>query len=169
MTTKRAITVYVPGDSSAVAVGADEVAAALADYVGVSVVRTGSRGMLWLEPLVEVDTPAGRVGYPNVTPGVVAGLIHEGLLSGAEVGGSIGTVVLNGVAAGTAAAYLAAHPGTSAAAQTEAMVQGFAAAFWWAASTGARDRRVSRPRWRPCCSACVRCSRSRSRGSIVRT
>ena len=92
MSTKRAITVYVPVDSSAVAVGADEVAAALADYVGVDVVRTGSRGMLWLEPLVEVDTPAGRVGYPNVTPGVVAGLIHEGLLSGAEVGGSIGVV-----------------------------------------------------------------------------
>ena len=92
MSTKRAITVYVPGDSSAVAVGADEVAAALADYVGVSVVRTGSRGMLWLEPLVEVETPAGRVGYPNVTPGVVAGLVDEGLLSGASIGGSIGVV-----------------------------------------------------------------------------
>ena len=54
MTTKRAITVYVPGDSSAVAVGADEVAAALADHVGVDIVRNGSRGMLWLEPLVEL-------------------------------------------------------------------------------------------------------------------
>ena len=57
MSTQRPITVYVPGDSSAVAVGADEVAAALADHVGVKVVRTGSRGMLWLEPLVEVETP----------------------------------------------------------------------------------------------------------------
>ena len=92
MSTKRAITLYVPGDSSAVAVGADEVAAALADYVGVNVVRTGSRGMLWLEPLVEVDTPDGRVGYPNVTPGVVAGLVDEGLLAGAAAGGSIGVV-----------------------------------------------------------------------------
>ena len=92
MSTKRDVTVYVPGDSSAVAVGADEVAAALADYVGVDVVRTGSRGMLWLEPLVEVETPDGRVGYPNVTPGVVAGLVDEGLLSGATVGGSIGVV-----------------------------------------------------------------------------
>ncbi|HEY9494691.1 MAG TPA: NADH-ubiquinone oxidoreductase-F iron-sulfur binding region domain-containing protein [Intrasporangium sp.] len=92
MSTQRPITVYVPGDSSAVAVGADEVAAALADHVGVKVVRTGSRGMLWLEPLVEVETPDGRVGYPNVTPGVVVGLVDEGLLSGAAVGGSIGVV-----------------------------------------------------------------------------
>ena len=92
MSTKRDVTVYVPGDSSAVAVGADEVAVALADYVGVDVVRTGSRGMLWLEPLVEVETPDGRVGYPNVTPGVVAGLLDEGLRSGATVGGSIGVV-----------------------------------------------------------------------------
>ena len=57
MSTKPEVTVYVPGDSSAVAVGADEVAAALADHVGVEIVRNGSRGMLWLEPLVEVATP----------------------------------------------------------------------------------------------------------------
>ena len=49
-----------------VSVGADEVARALGAVEGVSVRRTGSRGMLWLEPLVEVDTSLGRVGYANV-------------------------------------------------------------------------------------------------------
>ena len=61
-------TFYVPADTAARSVGADEVAAALAPFDGVRVVRTGSRGMLWCEPLVEVDTPAGRVGYGQVTP-----------------------------------------------------------------------------------------------------
>jgi formate dehydrogenase iron-sulfur subunit len=60
-------TAYVPRDSAARSVGADEVAAAL-QRSGVEVVRIGSRGMLWLEPLVEVETPAGRIGYGQVTP-----------------------------------------------------------------------------------------------------
>ena len=59
--------VFVPGDAAAVSVGADEVAAAF-EAAGAHVVRNGSRGMLWLEPLVEVETDAGRVGYANVTP-----------------------------------------------------------------------------------------------------
>jgi formate dehydrogenase iron-sulfur subunit len=58
-------TVYVPGDAAAVSMGADEVAAAF-EAAGVSTVRNGSRGMLWLEPLVEVATSAGRVGFGNV-------------------------------------------------------------------------------------------------------
>jgi formate dehydrogenase iron-sulfur subunit len=63
-------TVYVPGDAAAVSVGADEVAAAF-EAAGVSTVRNGSRGMLWLEPLVEVATSAGRVGFGNVAAGDV--------------------------------------------------------------------------------------------------
>ncbi len=66
-------TVYVPGDAAAVSVGADEVAAAF-EAAGVSTVRNGSRGMLWLEPLVEVATPAGRVGFGNVAAGEVSDL-----------------------------------------------------------------------------------------------
>ncbi len=54
--------VFVPGDAAAVSVGADEVAAAF-EAAGAQVIRNGSRGMLWLEPLVEVETDAGRVGY----------------------------------------------------------------------------------------------------------
>ncbi len=60
--------VYVPGDAAAVSVGADAVAESLGAHPSVEVVRTGSRGMLWLEPLVEIDSPAGRVGFANVTP-----------------------------------------------------------------------------------------------------
>ena len=43
--------VFVPGDAAAVSVGADDVAAAF-EAAGAQVVRNGSRGMLWLEPLV---------------------------------------------------------------------------------------------------------------------
>ena len=69
-------TLYVSRDASAVAVGADEVAAALAAALPeATVIRTGSRGMLWLEPLVEVLTDTGRVGYGAVTAEAVAGLI----------------------------------------------------------------------------------------------
>jgi len=66
--------VFVPGDAAAVSVGADEVAAAF-EAAGAQVVRNGSRGMLWLEPLVELDTDAGRVGCGNVTPADVAAVL----------------------------------------------------------------------------------------------
>ena len=65
---------FVPGDAAAVSVGADEVAAAF-EAAGAQVVRNGSRGMLWLEPLVELETEAGRVGYANVTPDDVAAVL----------------------------------------------------------------------------------------------
>jgi formate dehydrogenase iron-sulfur subunit len=72
--TPPTVRVFVPGDAAAVSVGADEVAAAF-EAAGAQVVRNGSRGMLWLEPLVEVDTDAGRVGYANVTPDDVAAVL----------------------------------------------------------------------------------------------
>jgi len=75
--------VYVPRDSAARSVGADEVAAAL-ESLGVEVVRNGSRGMLWLEPLVEVETPSGRVGYGPVSAADVPSLIDGGMLDGGE-------------------------------------------------------------------------------------
>ena len=81
------VRVYVPGDSAACSVGADDVAArivelAAAGTVTVEVIRNGSRGMLWLEPFVEVQTAAGRVGYGPVAPGDVEGLIEAGLFDG---------------------------------------------------------------------------------------
>jgi formate dehydrogenase iron-sulfur subunit len=85
-------TVFVPRDSAAVSVGADEVAGALSLAEGITVVRTGSRGMLWMEPLVEVDTPRGRVGYANVSADTVGSLVQRGMLEGADTEGCIGVV-----------------------------------------------------------------------------
>ena len=80
------VTVYVSRDSAARSVGADEVAAGLAAWsqAEVRVVRTGSRGMLWLEPLVEVQTAEGRVGYGPVDPAELDDLLADGLLEAAE-------------------------------------------------------------------------------------
>ncbi|TWF75450.1 formate dehydrogenase beta subunit [Pseudonocardia hierapolitana] len=77
--------VFVPRDSAARSVGADAVAERLV-AAGAEVVRTGSRGMLWLEPLVEVETPAGRVGYGPVAPEDVDGLVAAGMLDGQDAG-----------------------------------------------------------------------------------
>ena len=82
-----AITVYVPRDSAALAVGADEVAAALKTAcatrgVELNLVRNGSRGLCWLEPLVEVATPGGRIAYGPVLPEDVPALLDAGLLGG---------------------------------------------------------------------------------------
>ncbi|MFI5101053.1 MAG: formate dehydrogenase beta subunit, partial [Actinomycetes bacterium] len=82
-------TVYVPRDSSARSVGADEVAAAVSAEaarrgVEVTLVRNGSRGLLWLEPLVEVGTDGGRVANGPVTAADVPGLFEAGFLAGAE-------------------------------------------------------------------------------------
>ncbi len=60
--------IYVPGDAAAVSVGADAVARAIAErFPQATVARNGSRGLFWLEPLVEVETPQGRVAYGPVT------------------------------------------------------------------------------------------------------
>jgi len=80
------IRLFVPKDVSALAVGADCVAKALHQQAGegVQIVRTGSRGMTWLEPLIEIETPEGRIAYGPVTPADVPGLLAAGLLSGAD-------------------------------------------------------------------------------------
>ena len=68
-------TVWVPCDAAAVSVGADEVAAAI-EAAGATVRRNGSRGMLWMEPLVEVEDADGtRRGYANVTGAEVDALL----------------------------------------------------------------------------------------------
>lgn len=74
--------VYVPLDSAAIALGADKLAEAIvaqgaARGVSVQVVRNGSRGMVWLEPLVEVVTDAGRVGFGPMTVADVPGLFGD--------------------------------------------------------------------------------------------
>jgi formate dehydrogenase iron-sulfur subunit len=77
--------IYVPRDALALACGADEVAAALqAAHPGATIVRNGSRGMHWLEPLVEVETPQGRIGYGPIAPQDVPGLVAAGLADGGD-------------------------------------------------------------------------------------
>jgi len=81
------ITVFVPRDAAALSVGADEVAAAIASEAkkrnaDIRIVRNGSRGMLYLEPLVEVETAKGRVAYGPVSVGDVGGLFEAGFLEG---------------------------------------------------------------------------------------
>ena len=83
------IRIFVPLDSAARAVGADEVAVAIATEAArqkreITIVRNGSRGLLWLEPLVEVATAQGRVAYGPVTVGDVPGLFAAGFLTGGD-------------------------------------------------------------------------------------
>ncbi|SMF96254.1 formate dehydrogenase iron-sulfur subunit [Methylomagnum ishizawai] len=80
-------TVYIPRDSSALSLGAERVASALQAEaaqrnIAINVVRNGSRGMYWLEPLIEVATPDGRIAYGPVNVGDVAGLFEAGFLQG---------------------------------------------------------------------------------------
>jgi formate dehydrogenase iron-sulfur subunit len=89
--------IFVPGDSAALSVGADAVATALsreARNLGadVAIVRTGSRGLFWLEPLVEVETPAGRKGYGPVSAEDVGSLFECGFLSGGAHPKGLGSV-----------------------------------------------------------------------------
>ena len=80
---------YIPIDAAALAVGAEDVAdaiqsAAARHKVAVEIVRNGSRGLYWLEPMVELDTPAGRVAYGPITPSDADGLLTALLGNGAH-------------------------------------------------------------------------------------
>jgi NADH:ubiquinone oxidoreductase, NADH-binding (51 kD) subunit len=81
------VTIYVPRDASALSLGAESVAQALAREIekrrlDATIVRNGSRGMFWLEPLVEVETGEGRIAYGPVKASDVPGLLDAGLLQG---------------------------------------------------------------------------------------
>ena len=79
--------VFVPRDTTAQSLGADEVAAAIAAAAAdsgadIELVRTGSRGLCWLEPLVEVECDGERLAYGPVAKADVRPLFDAGLLSG---------------------------------------------------------------------------------------
>lgn len=83
------VRIYVPIDSGALSLGAEQVARAIRHEaaergIDVAIVRNGSRGLFWLEPLVEVDTPQGRVAYGPVQAEDVGGLFDADFLQGAE-------------------------------------------------------------------------------------
>jgi formate dehydrogenase iron-sulfur subunit len=78
-----ALRLFVPRDAAARAVGADRVAAALeaeARRLGraIEIVRTGSRGLFWLEPMIELQTSNGRIAFGPVTAKDVPVLIAGG-------------------------------------------------------------------------------------------
>jgi len=92
-----AIRICVPGDATARALGADGVARAITDVarqrgVDIDIVRNGSRGLFWLEPLIEVVTDAGRVAYGPVAPADVASLFDAGFSSGGAHALRIGAI-----------------------------------------------------------------------------
>lgn len=64
-------TLFIPLDTAALAMGADALTdtfqtAAAQRGIDLNIVRNGSRGLLWLEPLVEIDTPDGRIAFGPV-------------------------------------------------------------------------------------------------------
>jgi formate dehydrogenase iron-sulfur subunit len=82
-------TVYVPCDSGALSLGAERVARAIAAeaknrHVDIKLVRNGSRGLFWLEPMVEVATPKGRIAYGPVQAKDVPALFEAGFLQGGK-------------------------------------------------------------------------------------
>ena len=81
--------IFVSRDAGAVAVGADEVALALEQAAGkrgvdMEIVRTGSRGLYWLEPMIEVATPKGRVAFGPVTAADAASVLEAMISDGAH-------------------------------------------------------------------------------------
>ncbi|WP_167644832.1 formate dehydrogenase beta subunit [Mameliella alba] len=68
--------IYVPMDSAAKALGAEDVVAALrAEAPDADIIRTGTRGMIWLEPLVEVEIDGVRHGFGPAEPSDAAAIL----------------------------------------------------------------------------------------------
>ncbi len=81
------VKIFVPRDSTALALGANDVASAIiaeakSRGMAIQLVRNGSRGMFWLEPMVEVETAAGRLAYGPVNEEDVASLFDAGFTEG---------------------------------------------------------------------------------------
>jgi formate dehydrogenase iron-sulfur subunit len=92
-----AIKIFVPRDATACALGADAVAEAILQGaagrgIDIELVRNGSRGAFWLEPLVEVETESGRAAFGPVTSADVAALFEAGFPADADHALSLGPV-----------------------------------------------------------------------------
>ena len=76
----KTLKIYIPRDAAAVSVGADELVSAFEAEaqkrkLAIEIIRPGSRGLLWLEPMIEVATPQGRVAFGPVTTADVASVL----------------------------------------------------------------------------------------------
>ena len=83
------VTIYIPRDAAALALGADDVARAMAEQLSArglaaKIVRNGSRGLHWLEPLVEVDVGGTRLSYGPVAVSDVPSLLDADILAGGD-------------------------------------------------------------------------------------
>ncbi len=90
--------IYVPRETAAVSVGADAVALAVAQYakragIEVELIRNGSWGAAWLEPLLEVEVNGARIAYGNVTADDVASMFDAELVNGGEHERRVGPTV----------------------------------------------------------------------------
>ncbi|GAB2720735.1 formate dehydrogenase beta subunit [Halomonas garicola] len=79
--------IFIPRDTTALSLGADSVAQRLEHEAAkrgleITLTRNGSRGMAWLEPLVEIETSRGRMAYGPVIPADIPSLLDAGLLEG---------------------------------------------------------------------------------------
>jgi len=78
MTTK----IFIPRESTAISLGAHEVAQAFTHHlsdndIDLKIIRNGSRGLFWLEPMVEIETAQGRMAYGPVTSADVASIMED--------------------------------------------------------------------------------------------
>ncbi|CAN7505602.1 formate dehydrogenase beta subunit [Rhizobium sp. LjRoot258] len=83
------VRIYVPRDAAALALGGERVAKAISEQIAArgldaKIVRNGSRGMHWLEPLIEVEVAGKRIGYGPIKAKDVASLFDAGLISGGD-------------------------------------------------------------------------------------
>jgi len=92
------IKIYVPRETAAVSVGADDVAIAIARHAkeagdSIALVRNGSWGASWLEPLVEVAVGDKRISYGNVEAADVPELFVAGFLAGGKHAKRLGPTI----------------------------------------------------------------------------
>ncbi len=95
MSAARPVRVFVPSDTAARSLGADAVAAAIgreasARGAKLEVVRNGSRGLYWLEPMIEVEVGGKRLAYGPIDAKDVPGLFEKDFLSGGKHAKSLG-------------------------------------------------------------------------------
>lgn len=74
--------IFIPRESTAISLGAHDVAHAFTDYssqhsIDINIIRNGSRGLYWLEPMIEVETPQGRIAYGPVESSDVASIMED--------------------------------------------------------------------------------------------
>lgn len=83
------IRIFVPRDTTALSLGADQIATLIQTEatirgIDIELIRNGSRGLFWLEPLIEVETPEGRLGFGPVSGSEVASLFTENFHRGQQ-------------------------------------------------------------------------------------